>query len=50
MSSLFSIPTENLIIFGAAIQAFLVVIFVWNALLVRDVNAKNVWSAPFLQG
>ena len=41
--SMFSfISAENLIVIGAALQAFLVVVFVWNALLVRDVKGKRM--------
>ncbi|SCA55711.1 Type II secretion system protein [Candidatus Terasakiella magnetica] len=42
MSMLSSIPMETLIVWGAALQAFLIVLFVWNALLVRDVKAKRM--------
>ncbi len=42
MSILSTLNIENLIMFGAGLQAFLVVIFVWNALLVRDVKGKRM--------
>lgn len=37
-----SILGENLIVAGVALQAFLVVVFVWNALVVRDVKTKRM--------
>lgn len=42
MSMLSSGQIETLIIIGAGLQAFLIVVFVWNALLVRDVKAKRM--------
>ncbi|MDV7340371.1 type II secretion system F family protein [Terasakiella sp. A23] len=42
MSNFASIPAETLIIWGAGLQAFFIVIFVWNALMVRDVKGKRM--------
>jgi tight adherence protein C len=37
-----AIPMETLIVWGAGLQAFLIVIFVWNALVARDGKSKRM--------
>ncbi|WP_135077232.1 type II secretion system F family protein [Terasakiella sp. SH-1] len=44
MSMFTSIPVETLIVWGAGLQAFFVVLFVWQALLVRDLKSKRLKS------